>query len=292
MRLLKNVQREITPLTLEDSFLVFDRKKKVFDYPIHFHPEYELNFIKNGKGVKRFVGDSFETIDAIELVLVGPNLNHGWLSDDSFEETVHEITIQFHDSLFHEGLLAKKIMKPIKNMLERSSYGILFSKEISLELYDRISSLSEFQGMDYFIKFLSILQDLATSEGQTLLSNYAVDRPNFENNKRLELVYEYINDNFKDKIKLEDVSSLINMSNVSFNRFIKSRTGKTFIEYLNDIRISHASMKLIEGDHRISEIAFECGFNNIANFNRIFKKIKNCTPTEYKQEFSGIKRIF
>ncbi|MEM6685516.1 MAG: AraC family transcriptional regulator, partial [Bacteroidota bacterium] len=225
MRLLKNVQREITPLTLEDSFLVFDRKKKVFDYPIHFHPEYELNFIKNGKGVKRFIGDSFETIDDVELVLVGPNLNHGWLSDDSFEETVHEITIQFHDSLFHQGLLAKKIMKPIKSMLERSSYGILFSKQISLELYERIASLSEFQGMEYFIKFLSILQDLATSDGQILLSNYAVDRPNFENNKRLELVYEYINDNFKDKIKLEEVSSLINMSNVSFNRFIKSRTG-------------------------------------------------------------------
>ena len=183
-------------------------------------------------------------------------------------------------------------MKPIKNMLERSSHGILFSKKTSLELYDRISKVSRFDGMDYFIEFLSILQDLASSRHQVLLSNYVVDRPNFENNKRLKVIYEFINDNYHNKIKLDDVSGLVSMTNVSFNRFMKKRTGKTFIEYLNDIRISHASMKLIESDHSISEVAFQCGFNNIANFNRVFKKIKNCTPSDYRKEFSGIKRIF
>ncbi len=81
------------------------------------------------------------------------------------------------------------------------------------------------------------------------------------------------------------------MSNVSFNRFIKKRTGKTFIEYLNDVRIGYASRKLIERDLSVSEIAFMCGFNNIANFNRVFKKNKNRTPTKYRQDFSGIKKV-
>lgn len=290
--MIKNIHREITPLTSEDSFLVFDRKKKVFDYPIHFHPEYELNFIYNGEGIKRFVGDSISVISNIEMVLIGPNLQHGWLSEDVLPHKANEITIQFNKSLFHDDLLSRKLMKPIKNMLERSSHGILFSKKVSIDLYERISKVSRFEGMDYFIEFLSILQDMATSRQQILLSNYVVDMPNFENSKRIKVVYDYIEENFRNKIKLDEVSKLINMTNVSFNRFMKKRTGKTFIEYLNDSRISHASMQLIETDDSISQVAYDCGFNNIANFNRVFKKVKNSTPSDFRKEFSGIKRVF
>ena len=291
MSLLKNVHREITPLTPEDSFLVFDRTKSEFDFPIHFHPEYELNFIGNGKGVKRFVGDSIEEIDDLELVLVGPNLHHGWVTNTCKSTKIHEITIQFHQSLFNDELLMRKIMKPIKNMLDRSVHGILFSKKTAFETYERISRVSKMDGMDYFLELVSILYDLSNSRNQRLLSTYTVDRESFENSDKIKKVYDYVQDNFDNKVTLSEVAKLVNMSQGSFNRFMKKRTGKTFVDYVNDVRIGYATMRLLEKDVSISEIAFSSGFNNIANFNRVFKKLKNCTPSQYKNEFSGIKRV-
>ena len=291
MNFLKNIHHEITPLEPDDSFLVFDRHNTFFDYPIHYHKEFELNFIYNGKGVKRYVGDSVASISNIELVLVGPNLNHGWLSKETLDIEAHEITIQFSDKLFHEVLLSKKIMKPIKDMFQKAAHGILFSEGVSKEIYKYLVNISNFTGMNYFIEFLKILQILATSENQVLLSNYVAESITFNKSNRMETLYNFIQKNFKNKMTLEEVSSLLNMSNVSFNRFIKRRTGKTFIEFLNERRISHACMQLIETNDNIAQIAFDCGFNNIANFNRAFKKIKSITPTEFRDQFTGTKKI-
>jgi len=291
MDILKEVHREITPLAQGDSFLVFDRVKSEFNFPIHFHPEYELNFIKNGKGIRRIVGDSMEEIDELELVLVGPNLYHGWLTHNCTSDSIHEITIQFHENLFQKKFLARQLMKPIKDMFQRSIHGILFSKKTALEMYDRFTKVSRLDSMDYFLELLSILFDLANSRNQKLLSIYTAGKENFENSDKIKTVYDYVQMNFHKKITLAEVSELVYMSQVSFNRFMKKRTGKTFVDYVNDVRIGHASMRLIEKGHSISEIAFNCGFNNIANFNRVFKKIKQRTPSQYRNEFSGIKRI-
>ncbi|UOB16741.1 helix-turn-helix domain-containing protein [Abyssalbus ytuae] len=291
MALLKDIHREITPISPEDSFLVFDRVKDDFDFPLHFHPEYELNFIKNGKGVRRIVGDNIEEIDDIELVLVGPNLHHCWELYNCHHKKIREITIQFHNDLFNEGLLKRRIMKPIKDMFERSTHGILFSNKIAEELSPRIKKLSKIDGIDYFLELISILHDLAISRNQTLLSTYTPNIDNFENSDKIKIIYEYVHDNFQNKISLSQAAELVNMSTVSFNRFIKKRTGKTFIDYVNDVRIGFAARWLIEKDLSISEIAYKSGFNNIANFNRIFKKNKGCTPSKFREEFSGIRRI-
>ena len=291
MNILNKVHREITPLTPEDSFLVFDRVKDDFDFPIHFHPEYELNFISNGKGVNRVVGDSIEEIDNIELVLVGPNLHHGWLNNNCKSKEIREITIQFHEDLFDSVFLSRKIMKPIKDMFDRSIHGILFSKKISIDIFDRISHVSRLDGMDYFMELISILYDLANSRNQRLLSIYTTNRDNFENSDKIKRIYEFVQENFDKRITLAEASDLVSMSQVSFNRFMKKRTGKTFVDYVNDVRIGHAAIRLIEKDISISEIAFNCGFNNIANFNRVFKKSKSCTPSQYRNDFSGVKRI-
>lgn len=283
--------REITPLTKGDSFLVFDRVKDNFDFPIHYHPEFELNFIKNAKGVRRVIGDHMEEIDDIELVLVGPNLYHGWEMNTCKSKKIHEITIQFHNDLFDEALLSRRIMQSIKEMFNRSIHGILFSKKVALELEERIGKLSKTDGIDYFLEIVSILHDLANSRNQRLLSTYTVDVDKFEDDDKMKLVYEFVQKNFSEKITLEDVSEVATMSAVSFNRFIKKRTGKTFVNYLNDIRVGYASRWLVEKDLSISEIAFKSGFNNIANFNRIFKSIKKTTPSQYREEFYGMKRF-
>ena len=241
--------------------------------------------------VKRIIGDSIEEIGEYELVLIGPNLHHGWFTSSSSGSDIHEITIQFHRDLFNEEFLSRKIMKPIKDMFERSVHGILFSNKTAVDIYQRISQVSKFDSMDYFLELISILYDLANSRNQRLLSTYTANRENFENSDNIKTVYEYVQENFENKIMLAEVAELVNMSHVSFNRFMKKRTGKTFVDYVNDVRIGYAAIRLVEKDNSISEIAFNCGFNNIANFNRVFKKLKKCTPSQYKNEFSGIKRI-
>lgn len=287
----KNFYREIAPLAAGDSFLVFDRVKDSFDFPVHYHPEFEINFIQNGKGVKRVVGDNIEEIDNVELVLIGPNLYHGWELNKCTSKKIHEITIQFHNDLFHESLLSRRIMNPIRDMFNRSIHGILFSKKTAEELMPRLVRLSKLDGMDYFLEITSLLYDLANSRNQRLLSTYTVDYDTFDDYDKMKLVYEYVQKHFAEKITLEDVANVASMSIISFNRFIKKRTGKTFVNYINDIRIGYAARWLVEKDMSVSEVAFKSGFNNIANFNRSFKATKNCTPSQYREEFSGLKRI-
>ncbi len=291
MDILKKIHREIVTLSSEDSFLVEDRTKEFFDYPIHFHPEFELNFILNGKGVRRIVGDSMEEIDEVELVLVGPNLYHVWEKHVCENKKIREVTIQFQNDLLDHGLLHRSVMRPIREMFERASHGILFSQEVSLSLKNRLLKVSKMGGMDNFMEILSILYDLAISRNQRLLSTLTPEPPNFEHSNKIKKLYEFVQQNYARKVTLTEAAELVNMSSVSFNRFIKKRTGKTFVDYLNEVRIGYASKFLIERDLAISEIAFICGFNSIANFNRVFKKNKKRTPTKFREDFSGIKRV-
>lgn len=289
--LYRKPQQEIMQMTEHDSFLVFDRVKEVFDFPIHYHPEIELNYISNGKGLRRVVGDSLEEIGDKELVLVGPNLYHCWEQHNAPRQKMHEITIQFSNELFQEELLNRAILKPIKDMFAKAKHGIVFSKEILLSLEPKICMLSKMEGIDYFLQIVSILYDLSISRNQRILSYSTVEPENFKHNQKLNTLSNYIKNNFSSKITIDDVCQLLNMSNQSFSRFVKKSTGKTFVDYLNDFRIGYASRLLIERDESISEIAYACGFNSIANFNRRFKKNKGCTPTDYRNEFLGIRKI-
>ena len=292
MKLLEqDIHREITPLTASDCFLVFDRIKDDFDFPVHFHPEFELNFIYNGKGVQRIIGDHMQEIEDYELVLIGPNLFHGWTLHNCKQKEIHEITLQFHDNLLQDSLLNRSLMKPIKKLFEDSFYGVLFSRATAIAAYSKIRNLSKLEGLEYFLSFISLLHFLAISEGQKKLSSYSPTTENFHNSEKIKIIYEYVKENFREKLKFKDVAALVNMTEVSFSRFIKKRTGKTFIDYLNDVRIGFASQWLLENDESIAEIAYKAGFNNVSNFNRIFKSRKNCTPTEYIKNFEGVKKV-
>jgi AraC-like DNA-binding protein len=286
-----SIHREITQLSPEDSFLVYERVKDDFDFPIHFHPEYELNFIYKGQGVRRIIGDHSSDITDVELVLVGPNLTHGWELNKCTCKEIYEITVHIQQDLLDDKMLSRRIFKSIRDMLNRSRHGILFSPKTTMEIMPRLMILPKLHGIKYYLEFVSILHDLARSSDQTLLSNQFSEINDFQNSERIKKVYEFIHDNFHRRIGLDEISKLVNMSPVSFNRFIKKRTGKTFVSYVNDTRISYASRWLIESDKGISEISYDCGFNNIANFNRIFKKSKNCTPSEFRKEFSGMQRV-
>jgi AraC-like DNA-binding protein len=281
--------REITPLTQSDCFTILSRTKSAFDFPLHYHEEFELNFIKQAKGAKRVIGDHIEEIDEWELVLVGPNLQHGWFNHQCRSREISEITIQFHRDLLDDKFLHRNQMAFIRNMFEKSLRGILFSTDTAQTVAPRLSRLSERHGFDSILELLSILHDLSTSRNIRTLSDIAFSNQESisYNSRRIERVLAYINNNFEKDISLADVAKLATMTEVAFSRFFKARTGKTFIDTLNEIRLGNASRMLIDTTHSIGEIAYRCGFNNLSNFNRLFKKKKDCTPKEFREEYNS-----
>jgi len=289
-----HIHREITPLKDNDCFLIFDRQRHAFSFPIHFHPEFEINYIFNAKGGKRIVGDHIGEIGQRELVMAGPNLYHGWENyNNNPKEQLHEITIQFPRELFTESLLDKNILKPIRELLQNANRGILFSEDTIGMVETKLLSLSQKRGFDSFLAFQSLLYDLAISRDQKMLTNMSFQRQyDFHNSERIEKIYSYIKENYGQKLKLEDAAKLVNMSVISFSRLIKQRTGKSFVDFVNEIRLGYATRSLIESSKSISEICFECGFNNISNFNRTFKKRQGCTPSEFRTNFTGTRNVF
>lgn len=281
--------REITPLTQGDCFTFFSRVKTDFDFPLHYHEEFELNFIQNGKGAKRVIGDHIEEIDELELVLVGPNLQHGWFTHKLRGQQLHEITIQFHRDLLDEKFLQRYQMSFIRKMFEKSLRGILFSRDTTEAIAPRLLALTGRHGFDSVLELLSILHDLSTSRNIRILSNTSFNNTETisYNSRRVNIVMEYLNKNFHKDISLSEVARVIAMSEVAFSRFFKLRTGKTFVDTLNEVRLGHASRMLIDTTQSINEVAYRCGFNNMSNFNRIFKKKKNCTPKEFRLAYNA-----
>jgi len=281
--------REITPLTQSDCFTLFSRVKYEFDFPLHHHEEFELNFIQNGKGARRVIGDHMEEIDDLELVLVGPNLQHGWFTHKLNNKEVKEITIQFHRDLFDDRFLHRNQMSFIRKMFEDSLKGISFSRDTIQYLTPRLVELPQKRGFDSVLELMSILHDLSISRNMRTLSDVSFNNAetiNY-NSRRVKLIMDYLNKNFDKNVSLGEASRLAAMSEVSFSRFFKLRTGKTFVDTLNEVRLGHASRMLIETTQSINEIAYKCGFNNMSNFNRIFKKKKDCTPKEFRQSYSS-----
>jgi len=289
----KNIVREIIPLTTSDCFTIFTRIKSEFDFPLHSHEELELNLILNAQGAKRTIGNHIGEIDDMELVLVGSNLPHFWQTHKCKSKEIKEVTLQFHKDLFDEKFLRRNQLGFIRNLLERSAKGILFSKQTIKEIMPRLNALNQKQGFDSVLELLSILHDLSISRNMHVLSDSAFNNTEFSyNSRRIEKAIEYMNLNFQKPITLTEVAKLTNMADVSFSRFFKARTGITFMDSLLELRLGNASRLLIDTTQSIAEVAYNCGFNNISNFNRLFKKKKNCTPREFRENYSYGNRVF
>src|ERR1700712_5684808 len=187
--------KEITPLTQSDCYTLFSRVKERFDFPLHFHEELELNFIRNAKGAQRVIGDHFEEIDELELVLVGSNLQHAWFTHHCKSKEISEVTIQFHKDLFDDKFLRRNQLNFIRAMLEKSARGILYSKEATQQLAPRILELNHKQGFDSILELMSILHDLSISRNMRMLSDASfsnLETGNY-NSRRIEKRMEHIN---------------------------------------------------------------------------------------------------
>jgi AraC-like DNA-binding protein/mannose-6-phosphate isomerase-like protein (cupin superfamily) len=281
-----DVIREITPLTKNDCFAVFYKAEGEINAPLHNHDYVEIKLILNGGGARRIVGNHIGEVGEKELVCIGANLTHGWFNHKCINNKITEVTLQFEKDLLNENLLAKNQLVNIRKMFEKAERGILFPSATIDLIETRILSLHNKQGFDSILELFSILNFLSLSQSEVLSEGIADKDLNYAS-RRIRNVFEFMSDNYHQHITLADVAKIANMAEASFSRFIRHNTGKSFIENLNSFRLGHVSRMLINTEHTISEISYKCGFNNMANFNRIFKKKNGMTPKEFRASITG-----
>lgn len=288
---MSEVLTEITQLSELDCFHIVDRHKTEFTYPLHRHREFELNFVEHGEGVKRIVGDSMETIGEYDLALIGAeNLEHVWEEGNCQSTDIREITIQFSPDFFSPSLLAKNQFDSIRKMLKSADHGIAFSLEAIMRVYPYLDNLaSEADHFVQFLKFLWILNELSKSPYKILASSSFAHSTRNQESRRVTKVKQYINDHYSEQLRLDDLASMVGMSPSAFSRFFKMRTGKSLSDYLLDIRLGYAARMLVDSTKNISEICYESGFNNLSNFNRIFKAKRNITPRDFRALYKKTK---
>ncbi|QJW88040.1 AraC family transcriptional regulator [Spirosoma taeanense] len=271
----------------QSSLLVRRFQLPYFDAPWHYHPEYELTFIARGYG-QRFVGDHVEPFLAGDLVLLGPDLPHFWRSDETFyqpdnPERSESVVAQFPASLIQNGLLTLPEAKPVLHLLERARYGLRFSPAVSAEVAPQMQMLVNRTDFDQLLNLLTILNRLAADHEASLLASdgYRL-APSEAETERMKRVLEYVLAHFREEMRIEQIASVAGMSSAAFCRYFKKKTRKSFVEYVNELRIGNARKLLANNDLSVAQVGLECGFNNISHFHRQFKLHTGVTPLRYQ----------
>jgi len=284
---------EITPLTDADCFYIVDRYKKQFDFPMHRHLEYEINFIKGCAGARRVVGDSIEVLPDFDLAIIGPGLEHTWEQHLCNFEDKREITIQFNPTLLNPEFLDRTSMHPIRDLLFEARQGVAFGTDAILSLYNELDEIARKpNGFESILSMLRILNRLALISDRKALSSTTFARAEeSSNSRRISKVEKAISENFREELTLNGLAEIAGMSPSSFSRFFKKSTGKTLSEYIIDIRLGHAARELADSTKTVAEICYESGFNNVSNFNRAFKSHRGCTPKDFRDNYRKHKVI-
>ena len=276
---------EVTPLGDCDFFYVVDRTKDSFNFPVHRHAEFEINYVENCAGARRVVGDSVEDVGDFDLVIVGHGVEHGWEQNACSSKNIREITIQFPVDIFGDEMLRRTQMSSVKSLLERSAKGVAFPVQSIMKVFWHIEALlSAKSGFYQMLKLIEILHLLSEDPNGRQLSSSSESNPvTVAGNDRLKRAQDYIADHYLGDIRLNDLAELTGMSPSSFSRFFKLRTGRSISDYVISIRLAAAARELVSTTRPIAEICFSSGFNNVSNFNRIFKKNKGTTPKEFRE---------
>lgn len=277
------------PQEFDKSFIVFEEKAIFFFYPWHYHPEYELVLITKSTG-RRMVGDHIGYFKEGDLVFMGPLLPHVWVNDPEFvngqaKSSAEAIVIQFVEGFLGDFFLHIPELDQFKKILRHSKRGIAIngkSKEIINDLMKKMLCQNGLQRLASLITIFDILSGCSEYE---LLAN-----PNFEQqvqsgncSDRFNKITEYIMRNFTNNITLPEIAGVANMGVTAFCNFFKQHHKVTFVEYLNTMKIGHACKMLGEKDQNVVGVAYQSGYNTLANFNRQFKKIKKMTPSEFRK---------
>lgn len=277
---------------LQSSFSLTHTAGPNFGRIWHFHPELELHYVMKGRGM-RFIGDNVAGFSEGEVVLLGQNLPHTWRCDEDFYQNdpamrVEAIVLQFLPDCLGKDFCDLPETFLIARLFEKAKQGLYLKGGARSEVIRLLCEATDAQGLERLILFIRILKVLSeTDEVSTIASAHAFYQSSEKENIRLNNVYTYTLANFKREIALQEVASISNLSVTSFCRYFKMMTKKPYYDFLIELRISHACRMLIEDQFPIEVVCFDCGFNNISNFYRHFRKVTGMTPLEYKRKFIG-----
>ncbi|OUJ73527.1 AraC family transcriptional regulator [Hymenobacter crusticola] len=279
------------PVNTQNSFSIRHDRQANFGTTWHYHPELELHYVIQGEGV-RLVGDNISNFSSGEIILLGENLPHTWRCKEEYfqqnpELAVEAIVIQFLPDCLGRYLLGLPEAYLIPKLFEKAKNGLMVTGAAREKLIPLMYAAVEATNLDRIIILLSILKILAeTDEVDTIATKYhAFAQSNESDTVRINKVCSYTLTNYKKEITLEEIASISNLSVTSFCRYFKLITKKTYYDFLIEIRISHACRLLIEDKLPTEVLCFDCGFNNVSNFYRHFKKITKMTPLEYKRKY-------
>ena len=284
----RRIIHEITPLMGKDVLYIADRRKKEFTYPIHNHEVFELNYVEHAPGVRRIVGDSSEVIGEYDLVLItSPDLEHVWEQYHCVSDNIREITVQFDFNMGEDSLFSRTPFHSMQKMMNEARKGLCFPVSSIMKVYGMLDTLSSIKEGFYAVtQFLTILYELSKCEGARPLASSSFAKIAVEDDSRRILkVKNFISNNYMEEVRLAQLADIAGMSPSAFSRFFKLHTGRNLTDYIIDIRLGAASRMLVDTSRSVSEISYQCGFNNLSNFNRIFKKKKNCSPTEFRENY-------
>ena len=275
----------------DQSFFLEEVVKPYFTDLWHFHPEIEILYVREGYGTK-YVGDSISFFYPGDVVIIGSDTPHVWVCNSEYLTIENKlissaICVQFMEDFFGKSLSSIPELYKIKHFLNEAKRGIQFVNETRSLVIKHIEELPSRKGMNGFLGLLTILDIMSTSNDIKYLSapNYKPIIINSEDKDRMETIYRYVIQNYPNKISLEEIASLVNLTPHSFCRYFKSRTSKVFSSFVNEVRIGNSCKLLIDNKESISQICFESGFNYFSNFNRQFKKIKGMTPSQFQYRY-------
>lgn len=262
------------------SFMAYCIYPSRFDFFWHYHPEYELTLILKGNG-RRLVGDNHENFDSGDLVLIGPGLPHTWVSDSSLNGKPAAVVIQF-SSTFIERFTELSELSAINTLLAQARQGISFKGKKSGALIDQLKLLPDKSGVEKITGLLHILQELVKLKHASLASALYQPLKGKENANRINKVCQFVQKHATENMTIHKAAALIHLSPGAFCKFFKRITGKTFSDYVNDIRIANVCNQLIATDKQVAEIAYANGFETLTYFNRVFLKKKGIRPMQYR----------
>jgi AraC-like DNA-binding protein len=282
------IEKLLPPTTA--SFIYRVKREPRFGVFWHYHPEYQLTLVLRGQG-KRFVGDDVSRFGAGDLVLTGPNLPHMWCSSRAPAPSgrPHEaIIIQFPDSIFGGRFLELPEMSVVRRLLERSAQGIRFADGVRRRVAPRMVRMGRQRGLARLIELMEILRILSQAPIDRVLSSKAfTPAVGFADRERIDRICRHIAENSARSIPLAQAASAAHMSVPAFTRFFKKCTGKTFVEYLTDLRVGTACRLLMETDRTVTQVCYAAGFTNLSNFNRRFRDLKGVAPREFRRQYSS-----
>jgi AraC-like DNA-binding protein len=251
----------------------------------HYHEEYELHLIVQTRG-KVFVGDYIGHFEPGHLVLTGPRLPHNWISADVPSEGValRDMVLQFSDEPLRRAAELISDLREALPLLERARLGVEFFG-ISERARERITRIKSLHGLKRFSEFLQFIGELADCTDYRLLSSMPLQ--SFDDDHTLAQIsgiVDYITENCTQAFSMAELSKRVGMSESQFSRYFRRATGNTFTDFVNRLRITRACQLLMDTDRYITNVCYDSGFNNVANFNRRFLEIKGMTPKEFRRQ--------